>query len=68
MLEYVNSYHFGPSILYGAKCVLAYPLVYHYMNGMRHLVSTLNQIILEFPFPVLNINVYILGLGLRYRL
>ncbi|VDD81229.1 unnamed protein product [Mesocestoides corti] len=37
MLEYVNSYHFGPSILYGAKCVLAYPLVYHYLNGMRHL-------------------------------
>lgn len=37
MLDYVNSYHFGPAILYGAKCVLAYPLVYHYMNGMRHL-------------------------------
>ncbi|KAL5110784.1 hypothetical protein TcWFU_008366 [Taenia crassiceps] len=30
-------FSFGPSIMFGAKCLLAYPLVYHYTNGMRHL-------------------------------
>ncbi|KAM3182677.1 hypothetical protein ACTXT7_011839 [Hymenolepis weldensis] len=37
MLEYVNSFQFGSTVLYGAKFLLAYPLVYHYTNGMRHL-------------------------------
>ncbi|CDS42107.1 succinate dehydrogenase complex subunit C [Echinococcus multilocularis] len=37
MLDYVSSFSFGPSIVFGAKCLLAYPLVYHYCNGMRHL-------------------------------
>ncbi|MTV28359.1 succinate dehydrogenase, cytochrome b556 subunit, partial [Nitriliruptoraceae bacterium ZYF776] len=37
MLDYVSSFSFGPSIMFGAKCLLAYPLVYHYTNGMRHL-------------------------------
>ncbi|KAL5970394.1 hypothetical protein TSMEX_001873, partial [Taenia solium] len=37
MLDYVNSFSFGPSIVFGTKCLLAYPLVYHYTNGMRHL-------------------------------
>lgn len=41
MLDYVNSFSFGPSIMFGAKCLLAYPLVYHYTNGMRHLVCFL---------------------------
>lgn len=39
MLEYVNNFQFGSTVLYGAKFLLAYPLVYHYTNGMRHLVS-----------------------------
>lgn len=37
MLDYVNSYHLGPYVLGSCKFVLAYPLVYHYINGMRHL-------------------------------
>uniref|UniRef100_A0A183TFP9 Succinate dehydrogenase cytochrome b560 subunit, mitochondrial n=1 Tax=Schistocephalus solidus TaxID=70667 RepID=A0A183TFP9_SCHSO len=39
MLDYVNSYHLGPYVLGSCKFVLAYPLVYHYINGMRHLAS-----------------------------
>ncbi|BHF66168.1 hypothetical protein AAHC03_05664 [Spirometra sp. Aus1] len=37
MLDYVNSFHLGPYVLGSCKFVLAYPLVYHYLNGMRHL-------------------------------
>ncbi|VDO01438.1 unnamed protein product [Rodentolepis nana] len=37
MLEYINSYQLAPYYLFGAKFLLAYPLIYHYTNGMRHL-------------------------------
>ncbi|VDN22222.1 unnamed protein product [Dibothriocephalus latus] len=37
MLDYVNSYHLGPYVLGSCKFILCYPLVYHYLNGMRHL-------------------------------
>ncbi|KAM7537491.1 hypothetical protein Aperf_G00000073946 [Anoplocephala perfoliata] len=37
MIDYINSFHFGPTVIYCTKFLLAYPLVYHYTNGMRHL-------------------------------
>ncbi|TPP58691.1 Succinate dehydrogenase complex subunit C [Fasciola gigantica] len=37
MLDYVRNLHLGSLVITGCKFVLCYPLVYHYMNGMRHL-------------------------------
>ncbi|VDQ02706.1 unnamed protein product [Trichobilharzia regenti] len=39
MLDYVKSMQLGGAIIAACKFVLCYPLVYHYLNGMRHLVS-----------------------------
>ncbi|KAA3674143.1 succinate dehydrogenase (ubiquinone) cytochrome b560 subunit [Paragonimus westermani] len=37
MLDYVRNLHLGYTIITCCKFVLCYPLVYHYLNGMRHL-------------------------------
>ncbi|KER21753.1 succinate dehydrogenase, cytochrome b556 subunit [Opisthorchis viverrini] len=37
MLEYVRNLQLGSTIITSCKFVLCYPLVYHYLNGMRHL-------------------------------
>ncbi|GAB1285688.1 Succinate dehydrogenase cytochrome b560 subunit, mitochondrial [Apodemus speciosus] len=37
-LMFVKSLCLGPTLIYAAKFVLAYPLMYHSMNGVRHLV------------------------------
>nr|CAH8830729.1 unnamed protein product [Trichobilharzia regenti] len=37
MLDYVKSMQLGGAIIAACKFVLCYPLVYHYLNGMRHL-------------------------------
>ena len=33
------SYALGPALIIAAKYILAFPVSYHYINGMRHLVS-----------------------------
>jgi len=38
-MEFVKSLQLSPIILFPFKTVMAFPLVYHYMNGIRHLVS-----------------------------
>ena len=38
-IEFVKSLHLSPMILFPMKTVMAFPLVYHYLNGIRHLVS-----------------------------
>ncbi|KAK2146308.1 hypothetical protein LSH36_616g00009 [Paralvinella palmiformis] len=36
-MEFVKSLQLSPIILFPFKTVMAFPLVYHYMNGIRHL-------------------------------
>lgn len=43
-LELVHSLSLGPAIITSAKFVLAFPVVYHTLNGVRHLVSVLTLI------------------------
>ena len=38
-LEVVKGLALGPVIIYGMKLVLAFPVTYHFLNGIRHLVS-----------------------------
>ena len=35
----LGSYALGPALIIAAKYILAFPVSYHYINGMRHLVS-----------------------------
>ncbi|KAK4473967.1 hypothetical protein MN116_003287 [Schistosoma mekongi] len=37
ILDYVKNMHLGDAVITACKFVLCYPLVYHYLNGMRHL-------------------------------
>ncbi|VDP38808.1 unnamed protein product [Schistosoma margrebowiei] len=39
ILDYVKNMHLGSSVIAACKFILCYPLVYHYLNGIRHLVS-----------------------------
>jgi succinate dehydrogenase (ubiquinone) cytochrome b560 subunit len=36
-LEVVKNLQLNPAILFTAKSIMAFPLVYHYINGIRHL-------------------------------
>jgi succinate dehydrogenase (ubiquinone) cytochrome b560 subunit len=36
-VEFVKNLHLSPLILFPAKMICAFPLVYHYINGIRHL-------------------------------
>ena len=36
-IEAVKNLHLSPALLFTAKTLMAFPLVYHYMNGIRHL-------------------------------
>ncbi|GFO30038.1 hypothetical protein PoB_005654300 [Plakobranchus ocellatus] len=36
-LEYVKQLSLGPAIIIAFKYVLAFPVVYHFLNGIRHL-------------------------------
>ncbi|XP_011432898.3 succinate dehydrogenase cytochrome b560 subunit, mitochondrial-like isoform X2 [Crassostrea angulata] len=36
-IEYIKDLHLNPAILTAAKYVLAFPICYHYINGIRHL-------------------------------
>lgn len=42
-IDYVKDLHLNPAILTAAKYVLAFPICYHYINGIRHLVSAIGQ-------------------------
>lgn len=42
-LELVKNLALGPVIIYGMKLVLAFPVTYHFLNGIRHLVSAPRQ-------------------------
>ena len=35
----LGSYALGPALILVAKYILAFSVSYHYINGMRHLVS-----------------------------
>ncbi|CAH8455461.1 unnamed protein product [Schistosoma bovis] len=37
ILDYVKNMHLGTSVITACKFILCYPLVYHYLNGIRHL-------------------------------
>lgn len=36
-LEMIRNLNLSPIIIYGAKIVLAFPVTYHFLNGIRHL-------------------------------
>lgn len=38
-IQVIKDLQLHPYILYTAKSIMAWPLVYHYINGIRHLVS-----------------------------
>jgi hypothetical protein len=38
-LAALQDLHLSPALLLAAKATLAFPLCYHYANGIRHLVS-----------------------------
>ena len=38
-IEMIKSWNMSPAIMFPLKTVVAFPLVYHYINGIRHLVS-----------------------------
>lgn len=71
MLDYVHSLQLGPSIIYGTKCFLAYPLVYHYTNGMRHLVRIclyyLSSFVIWWLIPLTRCRPGITPLALTWR-
>ena len=37
-VDIIKSLELSPIILFPAKTIVAFPLVYHYLNGIRHLV------------------------------
>ncbi|GFS15361.1 succinate dehydrogenase cytochrome b560 subunit, mitochondrial [Elysia marginata] len=39
-LEYVRQLSLGPAVIVAFKYVLAFPVVYHFLNGIRHLVNS----------------------------
>ena len=44
----IRSLDMGNVIITAAKYILGFPVIYHYINGIRHLVST-SKYILGFP-------------------
>ena len=40
-VEIVKSLNIPTPVLFTCKTIAAFPLIYHYLNGLRHLVSTL---------------------------
>jgi succinate dehydrogenase (ubiquinone) cytochrome b560 subunit len=36
-VEFIKNLHLSPMILFPAKTIAAFPLIYHYINGIRHL-------------------------------
>ncbi|XP_046389085.1 succinate dehydrogenase cytochrome b560 subunit, mitochondrial-like [Ischnura elegans] len=36
-VDWLASFHFNPAFLYVCKAGLAFPMAYHYLNGIRHL-------------------------------
>lgn len=38
-VEFIKNLQLPMALLFPAKTVMAFPLVYHYINGIRHLVS-----------------------------
>ncbi len=38
-IDVVKAWQLSPALLFPAKTIIAFPLVYHYVNGIRHLVS-----------------------------
>ncbi|CAL1541742.1 unnamed protein product [Lymnaea stagnalis] len=36
-LEYIRNLSLGPAIIYGLKYIFAFPVTYHFLNGIRHL-------------------------------
>jgi succinate dehydrogenase/fumarate reductase cytochrome b subunit len=38
-LAALENMHLSPQLLLAVKATLAFPLCYHYVNGIRHLVS-----------------------------
>lgn len=38
-LRMINDASMGPAIITTAKYILGFPVIYHYINGIRHLVS-----------------------------
>ena len=49
-LELVRNLSMGPVIIYSLKAILAFPVTYHFLNGIRHLVSRLA--VCEITVPV----------------
>jgi len=39
-VEFLKNLNLSPAIWFSVKSVCAFPLVYHYINGIRHLVRT----------------------------
>lgn len=42
-LMFVKSLCLGPTLIYSAKFVLVFPLMYHSLNGIRHLLWDLGK-------------------------
>jgi succinate dehydrogenase (ubiquinone) cytochrome b560 subunit len=38
--ELVKAMNLNPVFTYGLKIILAFPVTYHFLNGIRHLVRT----------------------------
>ena len=51
--------HTSPAFLYPIKAAVAFPLVYHYLGGLRHVIwdkaSYGNQVLVVLPMSVLRI-------------
>lgn len=37
-IEAIKSMQISPLIMFPAKTIVAFPLIYHYVNGIRHLL------------------------------
>lgn len=42
-LNMIKDWELGPALITSAKFVLAYPFVYHAVNGVRHLVGAVSS-------------------------
>ena len=48
-LNMIESMHFGGALIFLAKFALAFPMMFHTCNGVRHLVSKLiNKLVIRF--------------------
>lgn len=46
-VEFIKNLEISPALLFPAKTIVAFPLVYHYINGIRHLVSLLFNLVFK---------------------